>query len=154
MRPHVDLLNPTFVLRDGHVMIAEEPCADSPTKFGSRTDFDAFATHIHVLDVSPDLGIPWHDDPETGGVIPDHADPRFHEAWARAKRAAHAWAATLRQQFPERAFRVYATKLQDPVVRFHALWPGEDPWWSDAALAEAVAADEAVVIATQPTGTL
>jgi len=154
MHSRIDLLKPTFVLRDDRVMIAEEPLANAPAAFESRTEFEATATHVHVLDVSPELDVPWLDDPEAEGVVPDYAHPLFEEAWAQAKRAASAWAATIAQRFPARRFRVYAIKYRDPVVRLHTVWPGEEPWLSDSQLAEAIADDEAFVIETPPTGTL
>jgi hypothetical protein len=42
-------------------------------------------------------------------------------------------------------FRVYVTKYDDPIVHFHQVRPGEQPWLSDAAAGPAVARDELAV---------
>ena len=76
---------------------------------------------------------------------PDPTHPEFVAAWELAKRIGQMWLAKLEQDFPERRFRVYVSRHDDPIIHFHQVRPGEQPWLSDAEGEAQLARDELAI---------
>jgi hypothetical protein len=82
-----------------------------------RTGREAFVNHVHILDE-----IQGGDPPATpGGDL-------LAEAWHIALIIARIWGAKLGREFPSSSFRVYATRDDEPIVRFHRCYRSEAPW--------------------------
>jgi hypothetical protein len=116
-----ELLWPRFELRDGAVVLADARGA-RPSSFASRTEAGILRNPVHVLDtVRHRAGL--RREPFWNAARPD-----FAGAVALGLLLAEAWAAKLERDFPRRRFRVYFTRDDDPVVRFHQVRRGE-PWF-------------------------
>ncbi|WP_148306568.1 hypothetical protein [Gemmatirosa kalamazoonensis] len=141
---------PAFEERDGAVLLAGTRVTSPPEKFENLAAFERFFGHTHLFDEFRHA-IPLIHDPEWDSDRPDAAHPEFAAAWELAKRIGQMWLAKLGQDFPNRVFRVYVTKLDDPIIHFHSVRAGERPWISDTEAAEAVARDElAVYVSRRP----
>ena len=132
---------PEFEERNGVIVHSGVPTPDL-ARFQSASEAEAFYSHTHILlefrhairDVPhPELEDTW---------IPDSTHPQFALAWSLSQMTATIWLAKLRQSFPTHHFRVYCTRLADPVVRFHAVRPSERPWYTDSEAQPDVAAGD------------
>ncbi len=85
-------------------------------------------------------------DSELGLDRPDAATPQHIASWMLTKRMAEMWCAKLQRDFPGYRFRVYATRLDDPILHFHRVRSGEPVWISDADAAKGIAEDTLVVL--------
>ena len=83
---------------------------------------EAFVNHVHLLDALE------HDAtlPEEPFWNPRHPD--FKSGLRLASSVAECWAAKLAQEFPKRQFAVFATRDDNPVVRFHSVVPDLPLW--------------------------
>lgn len=126
-----DLFWPEFVVVDGAVFLAATPTPTDRDRFDSVTEFERFHSHTHLFDhVRHAIPTRYDRDLDLDRLAVDHPD--HQAAWALAQRIGAMWAAKLQRDFPARAFRVYVTRLDDPVVHFHAVHPGERAWVTDA----------------------
>jgi hypothetical protein len=122
----LDVVWPEFRVLNGLVFLASAGVEDAQQSAGlDRTGLEALHNHIHILDVLEN-GARLDKEPFYAS---EHAD--FIAAWSFARRVAHCWAAKLREDFPSRRFVIYATRDDNPVVRFHQVHPDEPPWASD-----------------------
>ena len=143
-----DVFWPAFVEQDGCVFLAREARgAVDVSKHRTRTAAESFQNHVHVTDVFRHA-IPGAEDPDQGYWVHDEAHADFERAWQLGRRLAEMWAAKLRAEFPARVFRVYLTRRDTPIVRFHEVRAGEEPWMSDGEVAARASANDLVVIRT------
>ncbi|MEQ1632937.1 MAG: hypothetical protein ABL997_11230 [Planctomycetota bacterium] len=114
---------PEFVVREGAVLI--EHCGGSEVGGSSSlTEAEILINHCHVLDYFE------HKAGLRRAPFWNAAHPDFHAACELGKLAAAAWAAKLAREFPGRKFRVYFTRDDNPIVRFHQVRSGE-PYFLD-----------------------
>lgn len=112
---------PRFVERDRAVLL-ESSDGTTVGSFPSLTEAEILLNHCHVLDlVAHQAGL---DD----APFWDSAHPDFRAACELGRLAAHTWATKLAEDFPGRRFRVYFTRDDNPIVRFHQLREGEPPY--------------------------
>lgn len=145
-----DIFWPAFVELGGCVLLARE--VPDPATFRrreSRTGTESFVNHVHLTDLF-DHDIPAADHPEHGYWVYDEAHPDFGRAWELGSRLAETWAAKLRHEYPHRRFRLYLTRRDTPVLRFHQLRPDEAPWASADEITAATASGDMLVIDTAP----
>jgi hypothetical protein len=143
-----DIFWPPFVEQDGCVFIASEVRGVVDlSKHGTRTAAESFYNHRHVIDLFRHA-IPGAEAAAAGYWVYDESHPDFERAWEVGRRLAEMLAAKLRADFPGRPFRVYLTRRDTPIVRFHALRPDEASWLSHADIARGVAERELFVIDT------
>jgi hypothetical protein len=143
-----ELLWPSFELRCEAILLASIPTPQLAESRESRTSVEAFYSHTHILDEFRHT-IPYgpHPDPELTAdcETPDWDHPDFRAAWDLTRTIGQMWLQKLRLDFPEWHFRVYCTKLDDPIVRFHRVRDGEPPWLTDKEVALQAARDEVIV---------
>jgi len=141
-----DLLWPVFVERNGVIFLGfvKQP-TDGADHHSSITQYERFHSHTHVQDIVR-WTVPRLHDVALDLERPDSSSPEFHAAWDFAKQLAAMWLAKLMQDFPSYEFRVYATKLDDPIVHFHRIRQDEPAWLTDAEARDAVARDELLVL--------
>lgn len=115
---------PTFVVNDGLVFLelAKGNTTYDTDLFPDRTTIESFFNHMHILDVF-----------ENDAAITDEPfwnanHPHFKLACELGRTLAHSWAHKLSLDFPNRWFRVYYTREDNPIVRFHQVHAGEPPW--------------------------
>ena len=135
------ILWPEFVERDGAILPAFVKASPAPGEFETWTEYERFHSHTHIQDVFR-CDVPDRHDAALGLHRPDAASASFSAAWAVAQQMGQMWLAKLRMDFPAYRFRVYVTKLDDPIVQFHRVRAGEPPWLSDEGTAAAVAREE------------
>lgn len=113
----VELLWPAFVEEDGAVFLRSGRLAAARplSEFPGLLDAECFVNHVHVLD-----GFEHHANlDEEPFWNPNHED--FKRAVAVAAIVAETWAARLARDFPEESFAVFATRDDNPIVRFHKI---------------------------------
>ena len=127
----VRTLWPDFEQRDGAFLLAgtATPQLD---QFASLTEAEAFYSHTHLVDLF-DHKMQYIYDADVEGERPDPSDPEHILSWNLAQRIAQMWLQKLRWDFPTERFRVYATRYDDPIVRFHKVRDGETLWLQDSA---------------------
>jgi len=144
-----DIFWPAFVEQDGCVFLARE--IRGPVDLAqhrTRTAAESFQNHVHVIDVFRHA-IPGAEHPEDGYWVWEESHPDFERAWQLGRRLTEMWAAKLGAEFPDRAFRIYLTRRDTPIVRFHEVRAGETPWADDAEVAARGAADDLLVVQTR-----
>lgn len=114
-----DLLWPDFVEESAAVFLRSGRLAAAAplSSFTDLVDAECFVNHVHILDEfehKADLDAEpfWnsgHDD--------------FKRALALAAIVAEVWAARLARDFPDQNFAVFATRDDNPIVRFHKIRP-------------------------------
>jgi hypothetical protein len=105
---------------------------------GTLTEYERFYGHTHLQDVFR-WDVPFVPDPEWELERPDDRSPEFAAAWELAQRMGRMWLAKLAADFPAYRFRVYVTKLDDPIIHFHRVREGEPPWYTDEEAKESIA---------------
>ena len=138
---------PGLRLQGGAVLLASRP-APARRRADSLGALEAASSLTHILDVVRHR-VPFdrHPDPALAAQYhaPDWSHPEFRQAWELAKLVGQMWMQKLRLDFPEAHFRVYCTRLDDPVVRFHRVRAGERHWATDDEAAPYVARGDAVI---------
>lgn len=100
-----------------------------PTSWNpDRTGAEALENHVHVLDEFSHPEDVWDERRSTYKLT----HPAFRAAECLARSMAESWFAKLQQDFPGQRFRVYFGRRDNPIVRFHRVYPGE-PFWLEAA---------------------
>ncbi len=151
-RKVADVLWPAFREYDGAIVLAADDVPPPAEREGTLTEYERFYGHTHLQDVFR-WDVPYVHDPELDLERPDPATPEFTAAWEMAQRIGAMWLAKLTADFPAYRFRVYVSKLDDPIIHFHRVRQGERPWFTDEEAAESVAAGTLVVLDTSaPTG--
>jgi hypothetical protein len=136
-RKVADVLWPEFREYDGAIVLANVPVPAPGAQERALGDYERFHGHTHIQDVFR-WDVPRTYDPEWDTERPDAESPQFAEAWELAQQMGRMWLAKLVAQFPGYRFRVYVTKLDDPIVHFHRVRDGERPWFTDAEAAEQI----------------
>ena len=150
----LDIYWPTFTAVGDGVFLG----ADLPSAEGSPPPVDALhsiplieaewsQTHTHIFDHFRHT-IPKIHDAAWDIYRPDPTHPEFEEAWRLAKTIGQMWLAKLQVDFPRDRFCVYVTKFDDPIVRFHKLRVGEEPYLSDEDCASEIARGEMAIYTT------
>jgi hypothetical protein len=117
---------PEFVVEDDVVLIRRErERARAPlSSFPSLREAECFINHVHVLD-ELEHNASLKKEPYWNSRAAD-----FARGIEIARVLAETWAAKLAADFPARSFVVYATRDDNPIVRFHAVRPREPAWLS------------------------
>jgi hypothetical protein len=133
---------PTFIERDDCVFLSWS-CpqrVEFDSALPDRTAVEALHNHVHVLDrFRHSASIP--DEP-----FYDVSQPDFECACQLGRAMAQMWRAALTQQFPDRRFLVYFAVEQDPIVRFHGIHAGEQPWLRPCDFRELLGRDALLVL--------
>lgn len=141
-----NILWPDFVERDGVILLAtERPSSPPPGPHATLTRYERFHGHAHIRDLFR-WDVPYRYDPEMDQDRPDVESPQHAAAWELAQRIGRMWLAKLRADFPDYRFRVYVSRLEDPVVHFHRVRDGEAVWISDEEAEPQVARGDLVVL--------
>ena len=114
-----DLLWPDFVEEGGAVFLrsGRRAAAAPLSSFTDLVDAECFVNHVHILDeFEHDAGLDAEPFWNSG-----HDD--FKRAVTLAAIVAEAWAARLARDFPDQTFAVFATRDDNPIVRFHKVRP-------------------------------
>ncbi len=127
---------PRFEQRDGAVLLASQGTANLSI-FSSLTEAESFYNHEHVLDHFRHA-IPSREHPEHGYTVWDTEHPDFSRACELGQQVAQMWLAKLRADYPTYRFRVYWSRLDEPIIRFHRVRDTEAVWIADADGAEQV----------------
>lgn len=115
---------PKFAVHDGLVFLdfADWNTTRDASTFPDRTAIESFLNHIHVLDLFS------HEASMDEEPYWNTCHPHFTIACDIGRSFAQSWAHKLSLEFPDRRFRVYFTRDDNPVVRFHQMHDGEPPW--------------------------
>lgn len=124
------ILWPDFVQIGGLVFIDRPGCFPPrrhvqlrPDLGLDRTGTEAFYSHLHLLDLFT------HDRAVSRRTTYDRTHPHFKLAERLGAIAAEAWFTKLQRDFPGQDFRVYYTRYDDPIIRFHRIYPDEVVWF-------------------------
>jgi hypothetical protein len=146
-----DLLWPEFREHGGAIVLASVTARPLAEWTGTVTEYERFYGHTHVQDLFT-WRVPMVHEPEWDTEVPDAASPEFAAAWELARKVGAMWLAKLAADFPEYRFRVYVTKLSDPIIHFHRVRDGERSWITDDEARDPVDGDTLVVFDTGPCG--
>ena len=145
----VNLLWPEFVEREGAIVLANVLVRPLSEWDRTVTEYERFYGHTHVQDLFT-WRVPVVHDPEFDTELPDAASPEFAAACELARKMGAMWLAKLAADFPSYRFRVYVTKLADPIVHFHRVRDGERPWYTDEEARDQLADGTLVMFDTGP----
>ena len=114
-----DLLWPDFVEEGGAVFLRSGRLAAAAplSSFTDLVDAECFVNHVHILDEFE------HDADLDAEPFWNSGHDDFKRAVALAAIVAEVWAARLARDFPDQIFAVFATRDDNPIVRFHKIRP-------------------------------
>lgn len=139
-----NLLWPDFVVEGDCVFLRQErPSAKTHIDgLGDLLDQECFINHVHVLDRCE------HD--ANLGTEPfwDINSEDFREAVELAAITAEIWASKLASEFPKESFAVFATRDDNPIVRFHKVRT-DDAFWMEPSTLEQESPGAALFIHVQ-----
>ena len=126
-----DILWPAFVERNGMIFL---PCTH-PSMWTAQagltlTEHERLQGHSHIQDLFR-WDVPRFYDAELEADRPDPDTPEHALAWEVAQRIGEMWFAKLTRDFPTYRFRVYVSRLDDPIVHFHRVRDGDPVWIPD-----------------------
>lgn len=124
-----ELVWPRFEVRDRAVVLAAAE-GPAPTTFSSLTEAEIFLNHVHLLDVVA------HEAARRRAPFVHAKHEHFRLAQALGELFVDAWATKLARDFPRRRFRVYLTRHDEPVVRFHQVRRGEPAFLDESKYAK------------------
>lgn len=119
-----ELLWPELVEEGGAIFLRSgRLAASTPLEtLGDLVAAESLVNHVHILDeLEHDAGL--DDEP-----FWNEAHPDFTRAIRLAIVVAETWAARLAARFPDCDFAVYATRDDNPIVRFHSIRADVPPW--------------------------
>lgn len=128
MQKILELAWPRFLEREGCVVI--DWCEDESSPLSDdfdRTGRECFVNHVHILDLVEHNAA--DEKAESYTFLPEHPD--FLAACRIGRLLARTWLEKLRKDFPDDDFRVYFTRDDNPIVRFHRVYESESPWMED-----------------------
>ncbi|HWF02310.1 MAG TPA: hypothetical protein VHA06_01410 [Candidatus Angelobacter sp.] len=134
-----ELLWPDFVEVNGCIFAAFQR-GDGEVKIsGDKTGTECFINHTHLLDefsnrATSETREHFSEQLDVVEAIYDYAHPDFIAACELGTKMAEMWALKLKSDFPKNRFRVYYTKYDNPIVRFHKVRSDEPLWLSNEAL--------------------
>ena len=141
---------PEFVELDGCIFLAwtnPHNMTDETLKF-DNTGKEATWNHTHMEDLfkhKAGLQPINMDDP----CYFDSEHPDFLLLCEMGKALAQMWYLKLRNDFPYYDFRVYYTEKDNPIVRFHRVWPDEHVWLDESHWSEAIESGEIIIYDTR-----
>ena len=113
---------PALVEINSAVFLAADlpPAGPDMQSFSDRTAAEAFYNHIHILDLLSLSDSRRHKIMRTasGRTLVDDISHMIVDMW-RTK---------LQRDFPAYHFRLYLTREEEPILRFHVLRTDEPPW--------------------------
>lgn len=117
-----DYFWPEFIDKNGMIFIKCEysKVEKIPT---DPIEAECFINHLHILDLfthSADLP----DEP-----FWDSEHPDFKDAWNLGKHISEMWKVKLEKDFPKDNFRIYLSKSDNPIVRFHKVRKNHINWF-------------------------
>ena len=137
---------PAFVERDGVILLPHvRPPEAPPGRHSTLTEYERFHGHTHIQELFR-WDVPTRYDAELDLDRPDAGSAEHAAAWDLTQRIAQMWLAKLKADFPGYRFRVYASRLDDPIIHFHRVRDGEPVWISDRDAAGQVAAGDLAVL--------
>lgn len=123
------MLWPRFELKDGGVVL-EGTNTPQLGDFATLTEAEAFYSHTHMTDVFVHR-MRYEYDESLEGERPDPTDPKHVLSWEVARQIGTMWLQKLSLDFPHDRFRVYVTRYDEPLVRFHKVREHEQLWLED-----------------------
>ena len=147
-----DIFWPEFVEEHGIVRLAFVRLADAPPgSLKTLTAYERFHSHTHIQDLFR-WDVPTVHDPKLELEVPDATSSVHALAWDLAQRLGAMWLAKLTRDFPGDRFRVYVSRLDDPIVHFHRVREAEPVWISDEAGAAQIARGDLVILDSEKAG--
>jgi hypothetical protein len=143
-RKLADIFWPSFLERNGVILPAWVATTSPPSSDETLTGYEHFQSHTHIRDLFR-WDVPYRYDPQWDLERPDAESPQHAEAWELAQRIGCMWFAKLCDDFPNYRFRVYVTRLDDPIIRFHCVREHEPVWITDEKAAAQVARGDMVI---------
>jgi hypothetical protein len=145
-----DVFWPAFVERDGVILLSHiRPPEAPPGAHPTLSEYERFHGHTHIQDL-----FRWNAPTAFDSALeidrPDPTAPEHIAAWELTKRLADMWFAKLRRDFPDYRFRVYASRLDDPILHFHRVREEEPVWISDEDAATGIADGTFFVLDSEP----
>jgi hypothetical protein len=126
-----DILWPAFIERNGMIFLPfTDPGAWSPPPDRALTEHERLQGHSHIQDLFR-WDVPMRHDPELDIDVPDPGTPEHAAAWELARCIGEMWMAKLMRDFPSYRFRVYMSRLDDPIVHSHRVRDDEPVWIRD-----------------------
>jgi hypothetical protein len=122
----------------------KNPNGERPWQDMDRTGAEALENHVRVLDCF-EHGDVWNSARATYRT----SHPHFKAAERFGKIMAESWFAKLSRDYPQDHFRVYYTRNDNPIVRFHRVYPGEPAWLDEAGREEDVKRQHLLVLDTR-----
>jgi len=127
---------PAFVERNGMIFLPDtNPSAWSARPGDTLTEHERLQGHSHMQDLFR-WQVPTRHDPVLDLEVPDPDSAEHAAAWELAQRIGQMWLAKLTHDFPTYRFRVYVSRLDDPIVHFHRVRASEPAWAPDEAATE------------------
>ncbi|XDD45337.1 hypothetical protein AB3N60_11475 [Leptospira sp. WS39.C2] len=119
-----DYFWPEFIDKNGMIFIK---CEYSKIKKIPTDPIEAecFINHLHILDLfnhSADL-------PNEPFWNSEH--PNFIDAWNLGKNISEMWKEKLERDFPKDIFRIYLSKTDNPILRFHKVRKNHKNWFEN-----------------------
>jgi hypothetical protein len=125
------ILWPAFVERNGMIFLPDShPDAWSAPPASTLTAHERLQSHSHIQDLFR-WDVPTRHDPLLDLEVPDPDSPDHAAAWELAQQIGQMWLAKLMRDFPTYRFRVYVSRLDDPIVHFHRVRDHEPVWIPD-----------------------
>jgi hypothetical protein len=143
---------PDFEEVEGSIFIAnDQPKSTSDLQHGlDRTGMEAFYNHTHMIDLFKHNSCRQPID-EYDEKFFDYDHPDFLSLCELGKTLAQMWFQKLQIDFPKYDFRVYYTRDDNPVVRFHRVRPDELNWIDEGQYIEEIKRGEVVIYDTRKT---
>ena len=141
-----DIFWPDFVERDGVILLSYVRPSEAPLgHHRTLTEYERFHGHTHIQELFR-WEVPTRYDAELDLDRPDWDSAEHAAAWDLTQRIARMWLAKLMTDFPDYRFRVYASRLDDPIIHFHRVRDDEPVWITDAEAAEQQARGDIVIL--------
>lgn len=116
---------PEFIQINGMVFLKNE-YSESQNIPEEPIEAECFINHIHILDLfSHNASLP--DEP-----FWDYNHPDFQKAWDVGNTLIELWQTKLKRDFPNERFKIYLTKFDNPIIRFHKMRIGQIDWIAES----------------------
>jgi len=133
-KTYTDLFEPELIEIEGCVYIKDSCGINRVPANMDSVGKECFFHHIHIFDeFSHKAGLEGEND-----LWYDTEHPDFEIAWQLACIIGRHWSYFLRKEFPVYEFRVYCTKYDDPIVRFHVVRENQSNWMEDSQINDGV----------------
>jgi hypothetical protein len=126
-----DIFWPQFVERNGMIFLPTTHASMWTAQPGlTLTEHERLQGHSHIREFFR-WDVPTVYDAALEADRPDPNAPEHATAWELAQRIGAMWLAKLTRDFPNYRFRVYVSRLDDPIVHFHRVRDREPVWIPD-----------------------